>query len=581
MPIVYDDEQAAAPAGVVKYDAPAAPIAPPDKYQQAAIAERQRLQAAGVPLPEGFTRRAAAGPFLGWADEINAATMTPFEMARQGTWDPREGYRYAKARETLADVEAAKKTGVLGDVAEIGGGVALLPGQVFSKPLAAAIGGGGKGVLPAAARVGAYGTEAATLGAIQGAGSAETVQDIPREALRAGAVSGVLGAPFGIFGDVARRTTAKVPTQKELMGLGKADYAAREALPLSYDLPRVQQHARDVQQNIATQYGLKAEPAVNAVAAEAARMQAAIDAARAANAVNPATGARTVVPSGQYSGVPNQTTATVGPGILSDIRGNIFEKGATKEPTSRAAAAEAARQFDEILTNPSARFLAPGATMRDAIAAAELTQRGRGNFGAAYRSKAVGKAVDRALEDAATANSGLGFENRLRANIKQAKRADEFQGFSPAEKDDVERFIRGTVKDNLIREVGNRMAGGGGWGSTVLTGGMVGGGAAGAYATGQDPLAGALAGGVLGTSGRAIRSFGNKRIQDKVEAFQEKLRQRSPEYAARVARAPTEIGPGLSPTMAGLRQMITIGDQGAIRDALARMLTYQTTGRRD
>ena len=73
----------------------------PDKYQQAAIAERDRLKAAGASLPEGFTRRVSAGPLLGWGDEVGAAMTTPLEMIRHGTFDPREGYKYGKARESL------------------------------------------------------------------------------------------------------------------------------------------------------------------------------------------------------------------------------------------------------------------------------------------------------------------------------------------------------------------------------------------------------------------------------------------------------------------------------------------------
>ena len=89
MAIVYDDEPAApapapaAPPATVQYDEPASSSADiwsrgtnavptlsslitgqikPDKYQQAAIDERDRLLKKGVPLPEGYTRRLMSGP---------------------------------------------------------------------------------------------------------------------------------------------------------------------------------------------------------------------------------------------------------------------------------------------------------------------------------------------------------------------------------------------------------------------------------------------------------------------------------------------------------------------------------------
>ena len=47
----------------------------------------------------GLTRRLAHGATLGADSTVLAGLETPLEMIKRGTFDPREGYNYAKARE--------------------------------------------------------------------------------------------------------------------------------------------------------------------------------------------------------------------------------------------------------------------------------------------------------------------------------------------------------------------------------------------------------------------------------------------------------------------------------------------------
>jgi hypothetical protein len=222
-------------------------------------------------------------------------------------------------------------------------------------------------------------------------------------------------------------------------------------------------------------------------------------------------------------------------------------------------------------------LLANGVNMRDAVTAAMLDTRGRGHFGAAYRSKAVTDQVDKALADAAAANSGLNFENRLRQNINKASSHGDFDNLDAAERAALDKtLIRGLRIPNMMREWGNRLGGGGGAGSLLAA--TAGGGAG--YAYGQDPATAAAGAIAAGAGGRILRTVGNTMAQRTAERFAETLRQRSPEYASRVASAPTELGPGLPSPLSGLRQFATTSDQGAFRDALARMLLYKTTGER-
>lgn len=607
MGIVYDDEPAAAPASapaIVQYDEPPSPSAgvfergapplaglsgliapgapaPPNKYERAAIAERDRLLntpsavPGGGPLREGFTRRLSAGPLLGWGDEIGAAMMTPFEMARQGTLNPAEGYRYAKAREDLANRATAEKTGLLGDVTETVGGLATLPGNIFGREAAAALGGGRAGLAGVAGRMAGYGAESGVLGAVQGAGNARTTGDMAHDALVGGALSGALGAPFGAFANVARRSTAAVPTEEELFKLGGRDYRARDKLPTRYDLGSVGDTLTDLQRANRVKYGRDAPYTVNALGERAAEAAADVNAARALNPTPPGA----ITNFGQISSAPNAWQAVATPRDIASLRREIYQEGARGTPTDERAGTIASKVVDRILSRPNPASLA-GGTAQDAATAALLDARGRGNFAGAFRSRGVSDAIDKSGLTAGGQHSGLNFENILRQNINKALRKDEFGALKPAEEAAAEALIRGTAKANAIREAGNFLGGGGGLGRMVAMGGGAGGGALTAYLTGNDPVAGAALGLGAGTIGRGLRTYGNRQARLGAEQFSDLLRRRTPEYLSRAAAAPTEIGPGLSAPLRGARQALTLGGGGDIRDAIAKALLYQTTGQR-
>ena len=136
--------------------------APADKYQQAAIAENEALKKAGISNEGGYKERILQGMTFGGADEVLAVLETPLEMIRQGTFNPAEGYRYAKAVQNLKLEQARKGTGLLGDIVEaaggIGSGVGLARGGLsLIRP--------GQGLL---ARTGAMAGEGAGYGGVTG-----------------------------------------------------------------------------------------------------------------------------------------------------------------------------------------------------------------------------------------------------------------------------------------------------------------------------------------------------------------------------------------------------------------------------
>ena len=75
------------------------------------------------------------------------------------------------------------------------------------------------------------------------------------------ALGGLFAAPFGAFASVRRRSTAAVPSEAELSGLGARHTLARDKLPVSYDLERVADRMQAVEQATRRKYGRDAPQA--------------------------------------------------------------------------------------------------------------------------------------------------------------------------------------------------------------------------------------------------------------------------------------------------------------------------------
>ncbi len=139
------------------------------------------------------SRRVLQGATFNMADEVLAAGMTPFEMIKRGTFNPAEGYAYAKAREDLELEEARKEGGVLGaigTIGEIGGGVASGVGLASAGLTAARMLPQGAGLLK---RMGASALDGIGFGAVAGAGEGNSLGERGANALQGGAVGGVVG----------------------------------------------------------------------------------------------------------------------------------------------------------------------------------------------------------------------------------------------------------------------------------------------------------------------------------------------------------------------------------------------------
>lgn len=201
-------------------------LSKPDQYQQAAIEERDALKARGIDTGAGLTRRLAQGATFNLADEAIAGLTTPLEMLKRGTFSPREGYNYAKAREDLIMDDARKNTGVLGTVAEIGGGIgtglgAASAGLTFARGLAPNAGLGARSLASAG--------DGVAMGALAGAGEGNSIGERFNNALFGGAVGGAVGgvAPgaLGLLRQAASPVISNIRARMNPEGFARSQVA--------------------------------------------------------------------------------------------------------------------------------------------------------------------------------------------------------------------------------------------------------------------------------------------------------------------------------------------------------------------
>jgi len=193
----------------------------PDKYQQAALDERNALLPSQKGLSDlvtgdagqqptgdaGLTRRLVHGATLGADTTLLAGLETPLEMIKRGTFSPAEGYNYAKAREDLIMNKARQNTGALGTAAEILGGGITGAGLASNGVTAA------RALAPNAsivARILASAADAASLGGISGAMEGNGLQERAGNALRGAATGAAVGTAIPAAGALLHGVTAPI-----------------------------------------------------------------------------------------------------------------------------------------------------------------------------------------------------------------------------------------------------------------------------------------------------------------------------------------------------------------------------------
>jgi hypothetical protein len=222
-------------------------------------------------------------------------------------------------------------------------------------------------------------------------------------------------------------------------------------------------------------------------------------------------------------------------GVVSVTPNNIIAlrqslQHIAENPDKRAAAKSAISALDEFISAAPGQ----GAVSGPGGAFAAAYDTARQNRAAAFRSDELGTKQAVAEWRASSANSGKNLGNTLRQRATDLLAQDKksggtvLQGWSQGERDALEAIVKGTASKNAVREISNRLAGGGGVGSSVLMGGA---GAAG-YALGG-PVGAAIGTSLPLMAGAGTRKLYNNMMTKAVDRLEEMLLQRTPEFQGR------------------------------------------------
>lgn len=161
------------------------------------------------------------------------------------------------------------------------------------------------------------------------------------------------------------------------------------------------------------------------------------------------------------------------------------------------------------------------------------------NYAASKANEALDKRMARADLRAAGEHSGMNVGNKIRQQVTNYLLSNEAKYLSAETKADLEKVVRGTAGQNLVRHVANLLGGGGGLG--MLAGGTAG------YEAGGVP--GALAG---AAAGRTLKMFNNRAVVKQAERAAEAIRRRSPLGQ----QTPLVLPPMANPLLAGVRSAL-------------------------
>lgn len=209
-------------------------------------------------------------------------------------------------------------------------------------------------------------------------------------------------------------------------------------------------------------------------------------------------------------------------------------------PKDQLAAVQSIRKLDGFFSaaadHPEA-FVA-GTTPEATRAAARAFNDARGNYAAAKASQRVTGKIDAAELRAAAANSGRNLDNAIRQRIAGILASEPAQaGYTPQELQMMRDLVEGNPLTNTLRDVSNRLGGGGGmhgYLAPASVGGSV------AYYTGSPEMGAIATGGVLG-AGLAMKAGENALTKNAANNIATAIRARSPMYmnSPRIAPYPT------------------------------------------
>jgi hypothetical protein len=158
------------------------------------------------------------------------------------------------------------------------------------------------------------------------------------------------------------------------------------------------------------------------------------------------------------------------------------------------------------------------------------------NYSAAKAVEALDKRAAKAELRAAGADSGMNTGNKIRQQVTNLLTSNEAKFLSPETRADLEKIVRGTASQNVVRWVGNHLSGIG-----SLTGAGAG------YQ--QGGWEGAAAGGLAGRGlGQLIKVLNNRSVTKQAEQVARNIRMRSPLGQ----QNPLVLPPMSNPLLAGI-----------------------------
>lgn len=172
-----------------------------DKYQQAAQEDLAKQQKSGLG-GYGLGNSVLNGLTLGAQPTITAAMATPVEMLKHGTFDPTEGYAYAKARQDMMRDKYRDEHPILDAVGNAAGGIATGAGIANA---GGTLVKAGQGLLPRAAAMGA---EGAAYGGITGFNEGDGLEGRLKGAAQGAGLGGAIGGALPVVGAVGKAALA-------------------------------------------------------------------------------------------------------------------------------------------------------------------------------------------------------------------------------------------------------------------------------------------------------------------------------------------------------------------------------------
>jgi hypothetical protein len=205
---------------------------------------------------------------------------------------------------------------------------------------------------------------------------------------------------------------------------------------------------------------------------------------------------------------------------IQSLRRKLGQAAGSIDPTERHAARDAIESLDGFIGSIPKADVIRG----DPGKVASVLADARGNYAAAKRSDRIQEQVDKASNQAGSANSGMNIDNATRQRLKDILNSDKrSRGYSPDELAQMRKIVTGTPVQNLTRRVANQLGGGGGIGQSIIE---TGGGVAGALAGG--PVGAAVGGGLSAAAGYGLKRLSGAMTGADVNRLQEVVRSNSP-----------------------------------------------------